>query len=93
MEAGLDADDADGQIEIDGVGYDVVIMAGTYDESFQVSADEGDIVLLDMVTYGYGARIEWSKLEMQKTALEKWAADACAKHQCKYQIHITANYW
>ena len=89
-EARVDADD---DIKIEGTDYHHSVMEEAYDKGYQVSAKEGDIVLFDLVTYGYGETIEWSKLEAQKNSLESWARLACEKHHCTYKIFITANYW
>jgi hypothetical protein len=83
----------DGDIKIDGVDYHHRVMEEEYDESYQISAKEGDIALFDLVTYGYGETIEWAKLEAQKNNLEAWAKGVCEKHHCTYKIFITANYW
>ena len=58
-----------------------------------MSADEGDIVFMDFVTYGYGETIIWDELEKKKEELEKWSKIVCSKHNCSYKIFITANYW
>lgn len=85
--------DEEGQIKIGSYEYYHLVMQDEYNEEFQVSAKEGDIVLLDMVTYGFGDAIEWSKLEQQKNELEAWAKDICRNFHCSYKIFITANYW
>jgi hypothetical protein len=89
-EAGIDDDD---QIKIGDAEYHLIVMESDYDDSMQVSAKEGDIVALDMVTYGYGETISWAKLEAQKTDLEQWAKGVCERHKCSYEIFVTANYW
>lgn len=89
-EAGVD-DDTD--ITIGGEGYHHQVMEEDYDEGAQIQAREGDIVLWDLVTYGYGERITWAKLEAQKAALEEWAKGVCERHKCGYEIFVTANYW
>lgn len=86
-------EDDDDNIEIAGTDYNHRVMEEGYDEDFQISAKEGNIVLWDLVTYGYGEVIEWSALEKQKTALEEWAQGVCGRHACSYKIFITANYW
>jgi len=73
--------------------YHVTIMEGTYDDNYQVSAKEGDIVFLDLVTYGYGDTITWDELSKQRDALDTWARQICAKHHCTYEIRMSANYW
>ena len=59
------------QIKIGGVDYHPVIMESDYDEGFQLASKEGDLVFLDMITYGYGDVIAWSKLEEQKKSLDE----------------------
>jgi hypothetical protein len=73
--------------------YHYHVMEEDYYEDMQVFAKEGDLVFFDFVTYGYGERIAWSKLEAQKASLEEWARTVCAKHACDYAIFITANFW
>lgn len=46
--------DFEGQIKIYGNDYSHKVMESNYNESMQISASEGDIVVYDMVTYGYG---------------------------------------
>lgn len=89
-EAGVALDD---QIKIEGADYHVTVMESDYDDGYQISADEGDIVLFDMVTYGYGETIEWSKLEQQKASLDAWAKGVCERHKCSAKVFMTANYW
>jgi len=83
----------EGQIKIDNNEYHQKVMESDYYESMQISANEGDIVVYDLVTYGYGDTIEWEKLEKQKVKLEEWANDICEKFHCTYKIFVTANYW
>jgi len=90
-EAGADLDDSD--IKIGANSYHALVMEDTYDSNRQISANEGDIVLFDFVTYGYGDRIAWDDLVAQKTELEKWAAGVCERHHCTAAIYISANYW
>ena len=73
--------------------YHVKVMECDYDEGWQISGDEGDIAIFDLVTYGYGDSVSWIELEKQKNDLEKWAIMARKKYSCTYQIKITANYW
>jgi hypothetical protein len=89
-EAGIEDDE---QIKVGNDDYFIQVMEEDYDESNQLSAKEGNIVLYDLVTYGYGEKITWEKLTEQKQALEKWAKGVCARHKCSYQIFIGANYW
>ena len=73
--------------------YNHIIMESDYNEGYQISADEGDLVFFDYVTYGYGDVVTWSDLEKQKNELEAWAKATAEKNECKYEIRITANYW
>ena len=91
QEAGVDLEDGD--IEIGEDSYHIDVMESTYDEDKQISADEGDIVVWDLVTYGYGERIEWDKLATQKAALDVWASGVCERHKCVASIFVSANYW
>ena len=85
--------DLEGEIKISGNNYHHRVMESDYNESMQISASEGDIVVYDMVTYGYGDVIEWDKLAKQKEELEEWAKIMCKKFNCNYKIFVTANYW
>lgn len=87
------ADDDDDHLKIAGEDYNIYVMEDDYLEGYQISASEGDIVVFDMVTYGYGTKIGFDKLLAQKEALEQWAKDVCQEFKCSYQIFITANYW
>lgn len=78
---------------IGGERYNILVMESEYDEGHQVSSDEGDIVIFDMVTYGYGERIAWDKLAAQKAALDEWAAGVCQRHKCTAAVYVSANYW
>ncbi len=89
-EAGVTEDD---RIKIGDDDYLHRVMEDSYDQSHQIAASEGDIVLFDHVTYGYGKTVEWDKLEAQKQVLEAWAKAACARHHCSYRILVSANYW
>jgi hypothetical protein len=92
-DAGVNYSEADEQFTIEGKEYHCVVMEGDYDDSFQVKAKEGDLVFLDMVTYGYGDVIDWLNLANQAESLEAWAKAVCEKHHCDYRIFVTANYW
>lgn len=89
-EAGKAEDD---DLKIGDADYHIVVMEGSYDDNNQITADEGDIVVFDLVTYGYGERIEWDKLAAQKAALEEWAKGICERHKCTASFYVTANYW
>lgn len=80
-------------LEIGGTEYHCQVMESDYDEDWQIGSKEGDIIVFDLVTYGYGETISWDKLSAQKDMLEAWAKEACEKFSCSYRIEITANYW
>ena len=86
-------DSSDGDIKIGNYRFHSIIMESDYDEGYQISADEGDLVFLSMVTYGYGQTIEWDVLERRKQLLEEWSSNICNQHICTYKISVTANYW
>jgi len=90
-EYGKPEDDDD--IRIGETDFHTAVMEEDYLEDFQISAKKGDIVVFDMVTYGYGEVMEWEKLEALKSSLEAWAKEVCEKYNCKHKIFITANYW
>jgi hypothetical protein len=83
----------DDEIEIGDDSYNHKVMEDDYDENSQLSAPEGSIIVWNMVTYGYGEVIKWSKLELQKNELEEWAKEICKMFNCSYEIYISANYW
>jgi len=85
--------DEEGQIVIGENKYHQKVMEDDYLEGMQIAAKEGDIIVFDMVTYGYGEVIEWDDLEKQKQELEEWAKFMCDKFHCNYKIFVTANYW
>lgn len=85
--------DDDDCLPIGEVKYHTKIMETDYDNGYQISAKEGDLIFFDLVTYGYGEVISWGKLQAQKEVLEIWAKDICARFHCAYEILIGANYW
>lgn len=90
-DAGLTDDDDN--LTVGGEEYNHMVMEGDYDKGFQISAKEGDIVVFDLVTYGYGERKKWADLEAQKASLQEWAAGICERHHCSVEIFVSANYW
>lgn len=80
-------------VKIVGTEYSITVMEDTYDEGYQLSAKEGDIVLMDFLTYGYGEHMNWEKVEVQKDELVQWCDEFCKKNECSYEIRIGANYW
>jgi hypothetical protein len=87
------AGDSEQDIEINGENFHHRVMEEDYFEDSQISAPEGSIILWDLVTYGYGEKITWQALADHKSALESWAEGVCAKHHCKAEIFVSANYW
>lgn len=85
--------DAFDDVTIGAHQYHHLIMESDYDEGFQVAANEGDLVFLDMVTYGYGETVAWDELEAQKNELAEWAEQICQVHHCSWRVYVTANYW
>jgi hypothetical protein len=89
-EAGIDPEE---ELKIDDQTYHHGVMESDYEEDFQLELPEGTIYIFDLVTYDYGEKIEWSKLEAQKLALEEWGRGICERHHCQFEIFIGANYW
>lgn len=69
--------------------YNTLVMEEEYDESWQISGEEGDLIIFDLVTYGYGEEITLKDLQERIDALETWAI----QHSLSYKISISANYW
>jgi hypothetical protein len=90
-DAGGDADSP--KIKIGGENYTVTVMEDDYDDSHQLHAKEGDIVLHDFLTYGYGEKLAWAKVVERAAALQAWADVAREKYRCTTQVYIGANYW
>lgn len=87
-------DEEDPVIEIGEAQYHCGIHdEGGYDKHWQVNLPEGSIFLLDLFTYGYGDKKEWTELEKQKQELETWGRAVCEKHHCSMNIYVSANYW
>jgi len=81
------------EIKIGGRDYSATVFEGDYDEGYQIASKEGDIVLHQHITYGYGESVTWDELQKAKEELEEWAKGICERHACDYQIRISANYW
>jgi hypothetical protein len=93
-DAGVDPDEESPQVKIGEEEYTVRLMEESYDDSIQIAAPVGTIVLHDFLTYGYGEKIAWEKVATRQDALLKWAKAACKKHDCTiHEIAIAANYW
>jgi hypothetical protein len=89
----LTDNDAEDDIAIGDTEYHCKVMEDDYDDSYQISANEGDIIVFDLVTYGYGESITFDELTKKKDELEAWAKITCKKHNCSYGISVSANYW
>lgn len=92
-DAGSDPEDA--RVKIGEDEYHVVLFDDEYDGDWQITASPGQIVLMDMVTYGYGKRIEWDKLRSKHGHLAAWIeANAERYHLAPMaRISVGANYW
>lgn len=69
------------------------VMEQDYDESWQVSAKEGDLVFIHLATYGYGEKLSWDEFVAQKEIIDAWAKEASVKYHCEYRLYVSANYW
>ncbi|GAB2620211.1 hypothetical protein [Novilysobacter erysipheiresistens] len=89
------ADISEGSFEVNigGRSYTASVMEADYDDSNQISGDEGQVVLRHFLTYGYGERCPLAELNAAIEGLQHWAAQACKRHSCAYEISISANYW
>ena len=87
------ATESDARIKIGSKEYNALIMEGDYHDDWQISSREGDILVFDLVTYGYGETIDWEALSKQKEELENWAQTVCKEHSCTFRISVGANYW
>lgn len=93
-ESGFDPKNSDNhKIKIGDLNYRIMVAKDCYDDEWQMSANEGQIILHDFLTYGYGEDIAWSEVARRASALEEWAKKACERHSCTYRIYISANYW
>ncbi|MEN6549024.1 MAG: hypothetical protein ABFE07_23510 [Armatimonadia bacterium] len=69
------------------------VMESDYYEDWQISAKEGDLLFFDMITYGYGEFVTWDVLSGQKALLETWCKGVCERHNCTFEIRVSANHW
>lgn len=86
-------DDEENEMIIGDSHYNYDIMKDDYLEGYQISGSEGDLILHQHVTYGYGDIIEWDRLETIKKELQEWATGMCKEFNCSHRIYITANFW
>ena len=83
----------DDEIMIGALPYKSMVMESTFDEDYQISGEEGDLIFWQFLTYGAGEQIDWETLVAQHAVLDAWAQDICARHHGTYRISISANYW
>lgn len=93
VEAFAEPGSARGYVNVGGTSYMIGVMEESYDESMQISAPAGSIVVYQFLTYGYGEVMEWDKVQAQKDALGTWCEDVCPRFKCSSKIYVTANYW
>lgn len=79
----------DSEIAIGDFVYDTLIMESEYDEGMQISGQEGDLIIYDFVTYGYGEDVSWRELSLRVKQLTEWADS----QSLEYEISVSANYW
>jgi hypothetical protein len=77
------------QLFIGAFSYDTLVMEEAYDTGWQISGEEGDLIVFDLVTYGYGEAISWKDLEGRARDMRAWAE----RHNLELDIAISANYW
>ena len=78
---------------IGNIVYRSKLMDG-YDESDQIDGEEGQIVLFDLMTYGYGESIAFDEVKRRAEALNAWAVENCPKHKIsKWSVEVSANFW
>lgn len=73
--------------------YHLTVMESDYDDGYQISADEGQIVLHIYLTYGYGETVTLDEIQALVDPLKAWAEEAKEPHGFTYEIRIGANYW
>lgn len=83
----------EGGVKIGEREYHLTVMESDYDEDWQISADEGQIVLHEYLTYDYGDTVTLNELLERVGTLKAWAETAKEPHGFTYEIRIGANYW
>jgi hypothetical protein len=90
-EAGIESD---GELKIGSMSCNHHgVMECDYEEGIQLSLPEGTIYILDLVTYGYGEKIEWQDMELKKSEFTEWGRGVCERYNCTMKIFVSANYW
>lgn len=64
-------------------------MEDEFDEDNQISGEEGDLIIFDLVTYGYGEEIGLDDLLRRAGDVGSW----CKANALDYRISVTANHW
>lgn len=85
----------EGEILIDGNIYYVMPSSEGDSSGYHIYGDnDGDILIWDYISYGYGDYIDWDRLHLQKVALQNWCDEIKFKLPgFEYKIVVTANYW
>jgi len=81
------------EINIGEEKYHYIVMEEDYNDTWQISGDEGDIIIFRFITYGYGETVSWNDLEKEKKLLEEWAYENSTEFNYSYKIFVTANHW
>lgn len=81
-----------GDFQLGGKWFTVTIMEDNYDDTYQIKAMEGQIVVHCYLTYGYGLYMAWAEVVMLVNELERVIVDLCEKFHCTHEIVIGANY-
>lgn len=82
-----------GDIKVGERNYSLTVMESDYEEGYQISADEGQIVLHIYLTYDYGETVTLDEIQAYVDPLRAWAEEAKGPHGFTYEIRIGANYW
>ena len=83
----------DDYIKIAGEDWHIKPMEGDYDENFQIKAKEGDIIVFNMFTYGYGDFATWKSVSAMHDSLVDWCEECKGTYNFSYEIRMSANYW
>lgn len=88
-----DEDGDDGfEVVISGRSYTATVFdEEEYDDGYQIEGKEGQIVLHEYLTYGYGETVEFSEVVRLVNNLRAWADDRSMIFD--HSVRIGANYW
>lgn len=81
------------EVQIGTYSYKPLVMESDYDDGYQITGKEGDLIFHDFVTYGYGENVPVEEFTKREKDLEDWGKEVCEKHHCKMKVEVTANYW